>query len=418
MRLMTFITLIGTIVSLGSCRQPDAPLPLQHMAYVWQRAWTNDVTDAVARADDTLAGLMVLAGELTVERGHGRMTVVSVDWAALAHGARVIPVIRANVSLDTLLDTANAPRVAATLADFYRDTAAYAAASGLTLTELQLDYDCPTSKLSRYTGFLHRIRDALPNVTLSITALPTWLGDAALPDLVRNTDEWVLQVHSFEAPTHLSDDLTVCRVDQVQRYLTQAAELGIPFHLALPTYGYDVVFDAEGAFAALAAEGGVRDWPEDYTVRSVRSDPVAMARIVADLSVTRPACLRGITWFRLPVATDARNWSWPVLESVTKGQAPTPTVTAEIRYPRPGLAEVWVEGNPAGITIRVVVPAEYVRAVASDTFRGFTREAAPDGTVVLTGQLADDSDKSLIAWFRMPKKVSLPDTPLEVLCTL
>lgn len=54
--------------------------------------------------------------------------------------------------------------------------------AGVNLTAIEIDYDAPTSRLSDYQRLLMAMRQGLPSdITLSITALPTWLTS---PDCV------------------------------------------------------------------------------------------------------------------------------------------------------------------------------------------------------------------------------------------
>ncbi len=360
---------------------------------------------------------MVLAGEFRCDGGQAEFTPVRVNWDALAlDGVRIVPVIRAYASLDTLLDDVSAPRTAAQFIAYCDTVASSAAALGVTIDELQLDYDCPTSKLSRYAGLLREMRRARPALKLSITALPTWLGDSSLAEVLEAVDEWVFQVHSFERPAHKDDSLTVCRDDQVPGYITRAAKYGVPFHVALPTYAYDVAFDAAGGFAALAAEGGTREWPDSYTVRRVRTDAAAMAKLVAEFTRERPESMIGVVWFRLPVASDEMNWSWETLAQVMAGKAPEAHAVAELRYPEPGLAEVWVRGAMAGTRATITLPQECGEALAHDTFAGFTRTTAPDGGVQLAGEIDRESEEVLVAWFRMREGEQDEVRKLEVQC--
>jgi hypothetical protein len=57
-------------------------------------------------------------------------------------------------------------------------------------------------------------------------------------------------------------------------------------------------------------------------VLDLASDADALARLVHDWQEARPAELREILWYRLPVSTDAMNWRWPTLAAVMAGRAP------------------------------------------------------------------------------------------------
>ncbi|MGH7484878.1 MAG: DUF3142 domain-containing protein, partial [bacterium] len=120
----------------------------------------------------------------------------------------------------------------------------------------------------------------------------------------------------------------------------KAALFGRPFRVALPTYSYQVAFDAKGTLIGLLAEGPLLSFGEGVTVVSASSDPGAMAGLVRDWTEKRPKELTGILWYRLPVAGDRNNWSWPTLRAVMAGRAPQPGLRAETRKPQPGLVEI------------------------------------------------------------------------------
>ena len=63
-------------------------------------------------------------------------------------------------------------------------------ASDASLAGVEIDYDCPTSKLPAYARFLAELRSRLARpIALSITALPTWMNAAELERLTRDLDE-------------------------------------------------------------------------------------------------------------------------------------------------------------------------------------------------------------------------------------
>src|SRR6185503_3023626 len=113
-------------------------------AYIWQRAWTPRVIAAAERSADLVRAWRVLVAEAD-SRGH--WVDVTVPWDALQATRRPIVAV---VRIDGRLDDARMPvlfdRVAATL-----DAAP--AVSGL-----EIDYDCPTSKLAAYARFLGALR--------------------------------------------------------------------------------------------------------------------------------------------------------------------------------------------------------------------------------------------------------------------
>lgn len=84
--------------------------------------------------------------------------------------------------------------------------------AGVNLTAIEIDYDAPTSRLSDYQRLLMAMRRGLPSdITLSITALPTWLTSPGLRPLLKAVDSSVLQLHSVQSPGTGLFDPTLAR---------------------------------------------------------------------------------------------------------------------------------------------------------------------------------------------------------------
>jgi hypothetical protein len=284
---------------------------LQHEAYVWQRIWNAPVHDAVSTAATVLDGFVVLAAEVTT--------------------AQTIRVTLDNVALRA---TGKPYGLALRVGPAALVTPEFATAilAGSGAAELQIDFDCAESKLDSYRHWLTAIRAKVVPTPVTITVLPAWLRQPAFSNLVAATDGFVLQVHSF--------DSTLCDTGRAVQAVAQAARYGVPFRIALPTYGYVVAHDRAGKFIGLAAEGPARDWPIDAVITEVRADAPALAALVQDWDAHRPANCRGILWYRLPIASDKLNWRWSTLAAIVAGQIPQPALTAVFRHPQPGLVEL------------------------------------------------------------------------------
>ena len=103
---------------------------------------------------------------------------------------------------------ADEPRIVQLLAGIVRDLAAEGRAKGIALSEIQIDYDCPESKLDDYRALLPLLRKAAAPLPLTFTALPSWMGQRrAFGKLIAAADGYVLQVHSL-APPQQSDGTT------------------------------------------------------------------------------------------------------------------------------------------------------------------------------------------------------------------
>jgi len=288
-----------TILVVRRERRAAGPIPQQ--AYVWQRSWTPAVREAVAQASGFEA-LVFLGTELDLRR-----EPPGVAWVRFESPAGRPPgiALRAGsfpgrfqdspLALNAMVEAGRRLVVAAKSTPF----------------ELQIDYDCPESKLADYAFLVRELKKRI-DVPIVITALPAWLGQKrAFADLIAAADGFVLQVHSLELPSDPRKEAVLCDPKAARRWVETAARFGRPFRVALPTYGYAVAFDAGGKLIGLSAEGPSLAWPAGATVKTVRSDPAAMAELVRGWTRDRPRELAGILWYRLPVPGDRLARSTP-----------------------------------------------------------------------------------------------------------
>jgi len=63
-------------------------------------------------------------------------------------------------------------------------------------------------------------------------------------------------------------------------------------------------------------------WPPGTRVLEFATNVDEMAMLVKEWQRARPPQLREIIWYRLPVATDLRNWRWVTLSAVMSGRKP------------------------------------------------------------------------------------------------
>jgi hypothetical protein len=244
---------------------------------------------------------------------------------------------------------AEEPGIVRLLQGLTRDVAAEARAKGISLSEIQIDYDCPESKLDDYRGLLPGLRAAAAPVPLTFTALPSWMGQRrAFSLLIEAADGYVLQVHSLKAPADPKSEFRLLKPGEARAWVNRAARFGQPFRVALPTYSYVAAFDPQGKLLGLSAEGPLLSWPPGVRLRTVRSDPADLAELVRSWTRERPRELSGILWYRLPVEGDRMNWPSPALRAVMAGRTPRGAIRADVREPEPGLVEIDLVGAGDG----------------------------------------------------------------------
>ncbi|MFP4357816.1 MAG: DUF3142 domain-containing protein [Puniceicoccaceae bacterium] len=334
------------LASLAGCGEPEnAKRPLPQEAYVWQRAWTPAVGGAVRSEAGSFAGLHLLAAEVAWT---GENPVVSRPDLPLdtlsGLSVPVSPVLRLG-PFDGTFDRGDP--TTRFLCDLAVSVVEEWRTAGVRPAELQVDFDAATARLADYRSWVEALREAVAPTPLTITALPTWLPHPAFPALARATDGYVLQVHSFRRPSSVREIPPLCDPEEARRSVRSANRIGVPFRVALPTYGYALFFDGAGNFTRLAAEGFP---PESLaaapaTVVRLAADPDEMAGLVREWTRKPPGNLAGLLWFRLPTPED--HWNWPIetLRAVRQGRSPESRLEVRAEKGENGLIRILVENQ-------------------------------------------------------------------------
>lgn len=395
--------LLGLLLALSACRAERASGPLRQEAYVWQRSWTPDVQESVRQARD-FAGLVVLAAEADLRNQAPRVARVPLDETLKSLGKPVGVALRVSAFSGLF---AQQPRIVRLLESLIRDVAAEAKAKGIDLAEIQIDYDCPESKLADYRDVLPALRSAASPVPLTITALPSWLQRRhAFRTLIQQADGYVVQLHSLVLPRSPDEQITLIEPASAKGWAEEAARFGRPFRVALPTHGYTAAIDEKGELVGLLGEAPLAFWSPGVTVRTVRSDPAAMAGLIRGWTRDRPLELAGVIWFRLPVAGERLNWSWPTLRAVKAGKAPQPAVRFLQRKPEPGLVEIDLLNAGEAATpwpATVLVRWRGGAPIAADGLAVYKPMLVRDGELRLDGSgagLLRPGERRPIAWLR------------------
>ncbi|HOX06821.1 MAG TPA: DUF3142 domain-containing protein [Planctomycetota bacterium] len=370
--IVTAAAAVGLFVVLVSSPAPAAGGAMPQEAYVWQRSWRPAVREALARAAPRMDGFTCLAAEVQIRNGRPTAIRVLPDWPALAAAGRP-------VGLALRIGPYRGPFAEGdALADFLAGQAAEllreARAGGVQPAELQVDFDCAESDLDGYRRWVQAIRERVAPVPVTVTALPCWLKHRSFARLAAEAGGYVLQVHSLERPRSPEADAVLCDADSARRAVESAGRIGVPFRVALPTYGYVMAFDRGGRFLGVSAEGPMAAWGPDVRLRELRADPAAMAGLVRDWTESRPACMTGLIWYRLPVESDVLNWRWPTLAAAMAGRAPVASLKAELGRPEKGLVEVVLANageadGPPGAVVQVRWSAGEL--LAADAIGGF-----------------------------------------------
>ena len=385
---------------------PQAGGPLAHEAYVWQRAWTEPVREAIKQHASRFSGLTVLNAEISWKDKQPQVIRVPLDYSVLTNtpcpvglAFRIGPCPASVASNDT---------TTVFLTDMAASLIAEARSHRLAPRELQIDFDCAESKLDGYRAWVEAFRRKVAPVPVSITALPSWLDQPAFKRLAAAADGYVLQVHSLHRPRAPDAPFTLCDPAAARRAVERAAQVGLPFRVALPTYGYLTAFDAAGRFVGLSAEGPSKNWPAGVRLCEVRSNPLELAQLVQLWAANRPAAMRGVIWYRLPVSGDTLNWRWPTLGAIVASRFPRESFRVESRRVEPGLLEIsLISEGELDISSRLSVQVRWrnARLVAGDGLHDFVLVDGGPSTVKFQTRTKPcrlpAGEKQIIGWLRL-----------------
>lgn len=411
---------------LGAFSVARTTRPLLHEVYVWQRAWTKPVREAVLHHGTNFARIVPLKAEISWKDRKPQVTRVAVDYRMLngvAENASAAPQPCAAIGLALRIGPYPGPfatndQITAFITDVAASIVADARSNGVTLTELQIDFDAAESKLDGYRVWVEAIKQRVAPLPVTITALPSWLNSPAFKRLAAVATNYVLQVHSVERPKSFDAPFTLCDPRTATRAVERAGRIGVPFRVALPTYGYTFAFDPGGKFLGLSAEGPRPNWSTNALLREVASNPIELSALVQKWTASRPAAMRGIIWYRLPTIVDNFNWRWPTLGAIVASRSLQEKLRVEPRRVEAGLTEViLVNEGDLDISSRLAVEVRWTdaRLMAGDALRDF--ELADRRTSAATIQTRSQpvrlraGDKLTLGWLRF-------DRDCEVRCEL
>ncbi len=369
------LVIIAAIIYLFNDFRPSAErldTLLSHEIYVWQRHWDEMLSKSLEKATEQVSGFSVLAAEISWESGRPNVIRVPINYSILKAtekpiglALRIGPYPGPFNEQDEI--TTFIARITGSLVEDTRK-------AGIELTELQIDFDCAESKLNGYRKWVEVLRKEIHPIALTITALPCWLKHKAFARLAKATDGYVLQVHSLERPASLETEIILCDCTTACLWVEQAGRIGIPFRVALPTYGYIIAFDQKGSFIGLSAEGPSQAWVKGTQLRVASAEPIEIAKLVQNWQQDRPYNMQGLIWYRLPVESDNINWKWATLSAILAGRIPDESLWVDIQYPNPKLAEIILVNDgetdqSAGVSIKI--GCEQEKIIAADGLRGY-----------------------------------------------
>lgn len=386
---------------------PGLSAQMSQQAYVWQRNWTEPLKSAIHTQRTEVDALTVLCAELHPADPFG-VNVVDLDYEVLkSSGVPVTLALRLNwnptIGVEGSFERGFGEKLKRAIAG--------ARHHGLEPAAVEIDFDCPTSKLRLYAEQLRAIRQALDGVPLSITTLPTWMNrPGVFQKLIAEVDHFVLQVHSIKRPDHFDTKVSLCDLEDSLRWTKQAAAYGKPYHVALPTYGYRLAYDESDNLVEVAGEDASSVKDPSWRYRVIRAEPDVMAELVRRLESHRPKNCLGVIWYRLPIGAERLNWDKKTWQLVKRGRGDNQSWRLELVKEGGGLIQLDLVQESA-IAIRppkqLLVSSEGVAPQAWDGQRNYTVKVRPGGGLIwqwpdlMDAPLLPQGTRWTIGWLRL-----------------
>ena len=373
------------------------------VVYIWQRNWNSNIKEAVSSIQGMTGYFTVLCGDLKFKEGKPVLNSVNIKWDYLNQTKTNVTIaFRINAQASKYFATDAINSLADSVSDLISKTIRPAPKN--IIIGIQIDYDCPTSKLADYAKFIKLIKDKFRGFQISFTALPAWLDSSDFPALAVSSDYYVLQVHSFKIPGTLEEALKPFSGVSVSSWIEKASLIGYPFYVSLPTYGYEVSFNENGKFLGLRAETPPINYRPGTKHAIVMTDPMKILAFMDEIYKKKPEHLLGFCWFRLPLKTDEFNWSIDTLKMIMTRKSPKASLESETVSPNPGLYEIYVTNNGQTNLFKDIhfnVMWNKNVQIVHDVISGYKEEELSEGNgTMITGMPPKSGDKRLVAWFR------------------
>jgi hypothetical protein len=314
-------------------------LAYDDVIYIWQRSWDKYISDSIEAVSDESESFAVLCGDLRFQDNAPSISTIDIEWTYL-QGKQITLVFRINTEAAKLLGKDNINNTVDAVSKNIKKVIDEAA--GNQIIGVQFDYDCPTSKLNTYKDFIKLFRKRLPDAKISITSLPTWLNSRKFDDLIKETDCYVLQLHSFELPKTTEQLKEIFPNGRAKAYVKKASSFNHPYYISLPTYGYEAAFGGDGEFIGLRAEGAGFLWGADIRHEVKMASVEEIIDFLNYIKDDKPDFLKGICWFRLPIEPDVFNWNIKTLLAVMQLKKPEKSLEVELSENNNGLIEIYL----------------------------------------------------------------------------
>ncbi len=365
--------------------------------YVWQKDWKSiNLNDAVKNVKDF--NLYYNSREFTNEK----IQCTYPSQSLFCGKGKRIPVFR--IYLSRFKKNFNNEKIFAQiiLNEFNKEQKLY---NSTELEELQLDIDCPESKLKNYLELIKCIREKLkPNIKLSCTILPCHLKYSILNDFAKFADYLILQVHGPDVIKNINNEMQLFNKKATIKALNSIKKLDFKYKIALPSYAYEALFDAKNKqFIRFSAEVPYKENKEILS-RIVSFKIKDLVDCVNILKNEKSINFRGVIWFRLPVKGDRLNLDMETLQTIRNGKYPKIGILPYWEIDKKKCFNLYLKNQGLVSLKKVLVEMQWETTGSYDILNGYKNISNNKHTLImpssLTGIIPKPGEKILIAWFR------------------
>lgn len=322
--------------------------------YVWQRQNSPALKQAVTEFRHRCSGeLYFLAGELENDN-----SVIAVPPADFVDFAGSTPVIRVHIAhLDKTPD-----RLAGEIKNLYLPWQK--------CRKLQIDLDCPESKIARYPALIKALRKILPETELSATVLPCHLlHKKEFSELSAVCDYFVLQIHGLHQN---GNNWLIMDKKIALNAWNQAKKFKRPFKTAIPLYS--------------AMVNGKTVTPDLHFTAN-------LAKIARNHG--------GVIGFRLGIAGDMDTLDQSAALAISRGEKYSPKIFSRWQEQPNGAHHLFIRTTglfAQKVAIKLAIPEKIIEITDFDTFNGAQFDA---NSQVLTLTLPPCGEEKTYLWLRV-----------------
>lgn len=311
--------------------------------YLWRQSYDEKTLSALKAAEENFEAVNFLLAKISFGKNKTpRLEFLPINPEYLK-GLKIEKI--ACVRIEGLAGSEKDYEAAASAVARLAGECAIRALRGIGVSEIQIDFDCPESKLASYALWLEKIRAALPEgMRLSITAVPSQMDAKGFEKAIAQCCCFTLQIHNL---AQFGSGYKIFDFDSSLAAARRADRFGKAFMVALPTYSHFVKFGEGGEAAKVFSENFSACGEEQGCgeIKKISADFFEVARLASEIKKAGLKNFRGEIFFRLPCGLEISNWSIETLLSVAKAEELKGSLAVSIEKFEGGLCEVFVENT-------------------------------------------------------------------------